>query len=363
MQIEVQVPESPRLDLQKPDPSAAHRVRVFAIAQLRQRNVQRIIANMVLIVIIGTYVQVLTGLFWSISNWESISIQIAVVSMMAVAMTLVMIAGYIDVSMPGVAVLSACVAGLLITNGLPVWLAFCIAVAVGGVVGLLNAVLVLGLRITSLIATIGTFYVAQGVANIVTNGLPVGGLPDSFLFVGQGSLQGVPVTVPMVLLVVALFASLQSYTLFGRWVVATGSNPRAAFLNGVNTTKTTVTCFVLSGAVAGWGGVVYASRLGVALPTVDQSLLFAVIVAIVVGGTSLLGGEGSVLGTFTGALLIGCLNNGLNLLGISTFYYYISLGVLLVASVGFDTVLRRESVYRLRRRVFRSLRPTYVDDS
>jgi ribose/xylose/arabinose/galactoside ABC-type transport system permease subunit len=363
MHENARVPEPPRFNLQEPHTPAANPVRGFVITQLRKRNVQRIIANISLIVIIGTYVHVVTGLFWSVSNWESISIQIAVVSMMAVAMTLVMIAGYIDVSMPGVAVLSACVAGLLITNGLPVWMAFVVAVLVGGAVGLLNAVLVLGLRITSLIATIGTFYAAQGLANIVTNGLPVGGMPDSFLFVGQGSLGGIPVTVPMVLLVVALFASVQSYTLFGRWVVATGSNPRAAFLNGVNTTRTTVKCFVLSGAVAGWGGVVYASRLGVPLPSVDQSLLFAVIVAIVVGGTSLLGGEGSVLGTFTGALLIGTLNNGLNLLGISTFYYYIALGVLLVASVGFDTVLRRESVYRLRRWVLRPMRPTYVDDS
>jgi ribose/xylose/arabinose/galactoside ABC-type transport system permease subunit len=341
------------LSLQQPAQPVLHPFARFMIAQLQKRDVQRLIANALLILIIGTYVHIQTGFFWTISNWEAISVQIAVVTMLAVAMTPVMIAGHIDVSVAGTVVLGGVVAGLLINDGVPVWLAFGVAMLVGGGVGLVNSWLVLGLGITSMIATIGMLYVTQGLANILTNGLPVGGLPSSFLYVGQGSIEGVPVAVPMILIVVGLFASIQSFTLFGRWTVATGSNPRAAYLNGVNVTRTTVGCFVLSGVVAGWGGVVYASRLGNPMPAVDQTLFFSVVVAIVLGGTSLFGGQGSVLGTFSGAVLIGTVNNGLNLLGISTFYYYIFLGLLLVGSVGFDTVLRRESVYRLRRRIAR----------
>jgi ribose transport system permease protein len=325
----------------------------FVRAQLQRRDVQRLIANLVIIGVIGTYVHVQTGLFWTVSNWQAISVQIAVVTIVAVAMTLVMVAGHIDASIGGVVVLGGIVAGLLIKGGVPVWLAFVLAAVAGGGIGLLNAVLVLGIGITSLIATIGTLYASLGVANILTNGLPIAGLPPSFTTLGQGRIAGIPIALPMVLLIVASFVAIQVLTLFGRWVVAVGSNPRASYLNGVNVTRTTALCFVLTGLAAGWGGVMYASRLGNPTPQLDNGLLFSVIVAIVLGGTSLQGGQGSVLGTFVGAILIGSVNNGLNLLGISTFYYYISLGVLLVASVGFDTVLRRDSVYRLRRRVIR----------
>ena len=147
---------------------------------------------------------------------------------------------------------------------------------------------------------------------------------------------------------------IQAFTLFGRWVVAVGSNSRASFLNGVNVTRTTAFCFILTGLAAGWAGVMYSSRLGNPSPQLDQGLLFAVIVAIVIGGTSLHGGEGSVIGTFVGAVLIGVVNNGLNLMGISTFYYYILLGILLVASVGSDTILRRDGFHNMRRRFQRS---------
>ncbi len=343
----------PTLTLDSPSRARVVSLRRYLAAQLQRRDVQKLIVNIALIVLIGSYVQVTTGLFWTISNWEAVSVQIAVVTMLAVAMTPVMIAGHIDVSVAGTVVLGGVVAGLLINDGVPVWLAFGVAMAVGAAVGLVNSWLVIGLGITSMIATIGTLYVTQGVANILTNGLPVGGLPASFLYVGQGSAFTVPISAYMIAIVVSFFAAMQSFTLFGRWVVATGSNKRAAFLNGVNVTATTAGCFVLSGIVAGWGGVVYASRLGNPLPAVDQTLFFSVVVAIVLGGTSLTGGEGSVLGTFSGAVLIGVVNNGLNLLGISTFYYYIFLGALLVGSVGLDTVLRQDRADGLRRRIFR----------
>lgn len=321
---------------------------------LQRRDVQRLLINISLIVVIGTIVHINTGLFWKVSNWEAISVQIAVVTIVACAMTLVMIAGHIDVSVSAIVVLGGIVAGLAIKAGAPIWLAFLMAVLAGGGIGVLNAILVLGVGITSLIATIGTLYGTLGLANLLTNGLPVAGLPEEFRYVGQGDFLGLPVSLWLIVLVVGVFVAIQAFTLFGRWVVAVGSNSRASFLNGVSVARTTALCFILTGLAAGWAGVMYSSRLGNPSPQLDQALLFQVIVAIVIGGTSLHGGEGSVLGTFVGAVLIGVVNNGLNLMGISTFYYYILLGALLVVSVGSDTILRRDGFHNFRRRFQRA---------
>lgn len=327
------------------DSPASRRMSGFRSAiriQFYDRNVQRMAINLGVILLIGLVVQLGTGKFFSVRNLTSLAIQIAVVTIIACAMTLVMIAGSIDISVAGIVVLSGVVAGQLIVNGVPIGLAFIIGTLMGAVVGLINSFLVISVGITSLIATIGTLYATQGVANLITNGLSIAGLPLEFSTVGSGSLLGLPIAVPIVIGVVALFASILRFTRLGRHIVATGSNTQAAFLNGVNTRSTLRWCFVLSGAAAGWGGIMYASRLGNPTPVLDNDLLFQVIVAIVVGGTSLTGGQGSVLGTFSGAVLIGVLNQGLNLFGVSTYWQYVALGLLLVISVGSDVVLRQE---------------------
>jgi ribose transport system permease protein len=286
------------------------------------------------------------GKFFTLRNIDALVVQISVMTIIACAMTLVMVAGAIDISAPGTVALSGVIAGLLIVRGVPMWPAFLLATLTGAVVGLVNSYLVIAVGITSLIATIGTLYVTQGVANLLTNGLPIIGLPLNFSEVGGGYAAGMPLPLPIMLGVAILFVVIQKFTRFGRYTVATGSNSQAAFLNGVNVRRTLTLCFMLSGAAAGWGGVMYASRIGNPAPVVDNDLLFQVIVAVVIGGTALTGGQGSVLGTFVGAVLIGVVNQSLNLLGVSTFWQYIALGTLLVLSVGSDEVMRRSSVWR-----------------
>ncbi len=315
------------------------------------RDVQRLSINIALILLIGTLVHLEGGgKFFTIRNLDALAIQISVVTIIACAMTLVMVAGAIDVSVPGTVVLSGVVAGILIVNaGLPMWLAFVLATLTGVLVGLINSYLVITIGITSLIATIGTLYVTQGVADLLTNGLPIIGLPMSFSEVGSGHIGRIPIPLPITLAVVILFVAIQRFTRFGRHTIATGSNPQAAFLNGVNIRRTLTICFMLSGAAAGWGGVMYASRIGNPSPTLDNDLLFQIIVAIVIGGTGLTGGQGSVSGTFFGAVLIGVVNQALNLLGVSGYWQYIALGILLVFSVGSDEVMRRGRVAEFRR--------------
>ena len=321
------------------------------VIRLQKRQVQRVLVNIVAIFAVGGYVQLKTGLFFTTRNLESLCVEIVVVTVCASAMTLVMVAGAIDVSVPGVVAFTGIVAALLNANGAPLWEAFVIATLCGAGVGLVNSILVLGIGVTSLIATIGTLYVSEGVGDLLTNGNTVSGTSAGFPTLGNGFTLGVPNAVPIIVAVVALFSGLQRWTVFGRHVVAAGSNRQGAFLNGVKVGRTMTLCFVLSGAASGFGGVIYASRVGTAVPQIDNDLLFQVIVACVVGGTSLFGGEGSVFGTFVASVLIGAVNNSLDILGISTFWQDIALGILLVLAVGLDVGLRHESVARLRRRV------------
>jgi ribose transport system permease protein len=323
---------------------------------LLDRDVQRLLVNIALVLLIGLAAHIFSGgKFYTFRNLNALVVQISVVTIIASAVTLVMVAGAIDISVPGTVVLSGVISGIFIVHGVPIWLAFAMATLVGGLVGLINSYLVIGIGITSLIATIGSLYVTQGIANLLTNGLPVIGLPRTFSMVGTGFIGPVPIPLPIMLGVVALLVALQRLTRLGRYIVATGSNPQAAFLNGIKVKRTLTTCFAISGLAAGWGGVMYASRIGNPTPVVDNDLLFQVIVAIVIGGTSLNGGQGSVLGTFVGAILIGVVNQTLNLLGVSTFWQYIALGVLLVLSVGSDEAMRHNSMRELRRRLFGSL--------
>lgn len=318
---------------------------------LRHRQVQRGLANVAALILIGAFVQLRTGDFFTTRNLNNLCVQIVVIVIIACAETFVMIAGAIDVSVAGTAVLAGVASGLFIQQGMSLPVAFLLATVLGALIGAVNSALVVRVGITSLVATIGTLYVCQGVANLLTNGIPISGLPSSYSLLGTGFISYVPVALPMIVAVVLGFAAVQRWTVLGRHIIAAGSNSRAAFLAGVKVNRTVTWCFIICGAAAGWGGVVYASRLGAPIPVADNDLLFQVIVACVVGGTSLTGGEGSIIGTMIGAVLIGTLNNGLDLLGVSTYWQNVALGVLLVSAVGFDVALRRDSFFALRRRI------------
>ena len=340
--------------------SASGGLRQALWIRLHDADFQRLLINVSVILIIGLFVQTQTGRFFIPRNLESLSIEIAVMTICAAAETLVMVAGQIDVSIAGVVAMTGVVAGMLITGGVPMWLAFLLATLVGMGVGVVNGILVIGVRIPAFIATVGTLFVAQGAASLFTNGLTIVGVPQDFGVIGSGYIGGeIPFALPIILITVSILVAIQRYTVFGRHVVAVGSNLPAAYLNGVNVNWTLMRCFMISGLVAGWGGVMYASRLGNPTPVVDSLLLFQCIVAVVVGGTSMTGGQGSVLGTFVGCILIGVLNNALNLLGVSTFYQYLALGVLLVASVASGELLRPQTMQQIRQFAsrLRRLRP------
>lgn len=320
------------------------RTRGLIGVQLRKPQIQRHFANIAVIIVLGLYVQLRTHDFLLTGNLEALSVEIVVVTIIALPMTMIMICGEIDLSVSGVVALTGVVSASLMRDGYSLWVAVLAAIAVGALVGVVNSILRLILGINSMIATIGTLYVSLGVAQLITNGIPVTSVPASFGDLGAGHFLGMPVAVTIIVLALVLFMFVQHSTLFGRYIVAVGSNEEAAYDNGINVGVVKTSMFIIVGAVAGFAGVVYASRVGSAYPALDDNLLFSVIVASVIGGTLLAGGSGSVFGAFLGSLVIGVIDNGLNIIGLSEFWQEIALGIVLVAAVSLDGDGRRRIV-------------------
>jgi len=207
-------------------------------------------------------------------------------------------------------------------------------------VGLINSVLVVRLKITPFIATLGTMYMGRGLSYLVSGGLVIReGLPDAFSYVGNESLGPVPYTIVALVGVVAVFLVLERRSVLGKYSVAIGGNRTAAMLSGIDTDRIVSTLYILAGAFAGFAGVLMASRLGVGDPNIGIGFEFDVIVAVI-SGHQPGGGEGSILGMIIGALIIGGLGNGLKLLNVFTFFQSIMKGFVLVLAVLLDQNLK-----------------------
>jgi ribose/xylose/arabinose/galactoside ABC-type transport system permease subunit len=206
---------------------------------------------------------------------------------------------------------------------------------------LFNGFLVVKLKIPSIIATLGTMYAARGFALVITGGNSIHlGLGPNFTILGRGYLGLVPITLIITVFILFLFYFMETKTLLGKYSFAIGGNKRTALLSGINVNVIIITLYVLVGTLAGFSGTLMASRLGVGQPMVGQGFEFDVIVATILGGTSIQGGEGSVFGMLIGAFIVGFIANGLNLLGIHSFYQSILKGAVLVGAVLLDRILK-----------------------
>lgn len=311
----------------------------------RRVDLQKLVLVGILLFITVVFT-ILNPRFISGFNLMYVLVQNSFVIISACAVTLLMISGQIDLSIGSTVCLAGMAHAWLSRAGLPVGLSFLLAILVGLLVGLLNAVLVVRLKITPFIATLGTMYMGRGLSYLVSGGLVIReGLPDVFSYVGNESLGPVPYTIVALVAVVAVFLVLERRSVLGKYSVAIGGNRTAAMLSGIDTDRIVSTLYVLAGAFAGFAGVLMASRLGVGDPNIGIGFEFDVIVAVILGGTSLAGGEGSILGMIIGALIIGGLGNGLKLLNVFTFFQSIMKGFVLVLAVLLDQKLK----LRLRR--------------
>ncbi len=289
-------------------------------------------------IVLGVVFSVLSPFFLSIRNMLSIGSNVAFMGLMAATGTPLIIAGGLDLSVAAVAGLSGVIISLAHASGAGIWPAVLIAMLLAAAIGFCNGLLATRLRLNPLIVTLGMMSVVSGVALVLTGGLTRPMMVPGFNWVGSGRIFRVPVPLILMLLTFAVLWLVLRRTRFGRYVYAAGGNPDAARLIGVPVDRVVMTLYVvsaLSGAVA---GTVLAAMLGAAAPNAASQHLLTVIAAIILGGTSLYGGRGSVWGTLLAVLILGTLANGLTLLDVSSFWQDVTRGIVLVLAVSLDRV-------------------------
>jgi ribose/xylose/arabinose/galactoside ABC-type transport system permease subunit len=289
------------------------------------------------------------GTFLQPDNLRNVLRQVSMESIIAVGMTLVIISGGIDLSVGSTVALTGVVTCLTMTNlpG-PFLVVFPVSVLVGiltgAVCGAFNGFFVTKYDIPPFITSLAVMTAARGLSYIVCGGQPIWNLPDGFSWVGRGFVFGF-VPVPVIIMFVFVIAGhiFLSQTKYGRYIYAVGGNAEAARLSGINVKKYLFLVYVLTGVLAAVAGIILASRLGAGDPKSGMMWELNVIAAVVVGGTSLSGGEGSIIGTFFGALIIGVVNNTLNLMNVDAYWQQIVLGSVILSAVLLDKLKNRRS--------------------
>jgi ribose transport system permease protein len=303
-------------------------------------DLQKLVLLGILFVVVAVF-RLLTDRFLTGTNLINISKQVAFVIITGSAITLLMISGHLDLSVGSAVALTGVTYAYFCKAGVPLGYSLVIGIACGALLGLINAVTVVKLKITPLIATLGMLYMARGLALLIAEGKTIRyGLPEGFIFLGRGNIGLLPVPLIVTVVVVVAFSFIQQKHLLGKYSFAIGGNRTAAVLSGVKADSIVAILYIIVGVLAGVSGVMMASRLGVGEPNVAIGFEFDVIIAVILGGTSLAGGEGSILGMVIGALIVACIDDGLNLLNVLVFYQSVVKGVVLVFALLLDRKIK-----------------------
>jgi len=285
---------------------------------------------LVLLVIVAT---VLSPRFLTTANLMNVLRQTSIVGVLGIGMTFVILTAGIDLSVGAILAVSVVLLGGTLERTGNIWLAIAIAPAAGMAIGLVNGLGVTWGRVQPFVMTLGMLGIARSLAFLYTGGEPVPILDMSFLRFGIGYIAGIPIPSVVFLVLLGAAALVLHYTPFGRYIYAIGSNAEAARLSGINVRLYTILVYVLSGATASVAAILYGAQFAAAPAIAGEGYELDAIAAVVVGGTSLFGGQGGVIGTFLGALIIGILSNILNLTGVSPFAQPLAKGALIIAAV------------------------------
>jgi ribose transport system permease protein len=293
------------------------------------------------LIVLSLVLWALTPHFLTVPNLLNIAQQTSINAIVAVGMTFVIISGGIDLSVGSIVAMSGVVLGVALQAGQPLPLALAAAVGVGAACGLVNGAIVSWGGLPPFIVTLGMMSIARGAALLFTEGRPVSGFDPGFRSLATGHVGLVPSPIVVTIVVYLIAHLVLTRTTFGRYVYAIGGNEEATRLSGVAVRRHKTMIYAVSGLMSAIAAVILTARLNSAQPIAGMMYELDAIAATVIGGTSLMGGEGTLQGTLVGALIMGVLRNGLNLLGVSSFLQQIVIGAVIIGAVLVDTVLKR----------------------
>ena len=296
----------------------------------------------VLLILISLFTT-LSDKFLTYQNLLIIIRQVAMLGISAVGMTCVILTAGIDLSVGSMMAISNIIAAQLMAKvGMPIFPAICITLLITAVIGLISGIFVAYVKVPALITTLSMMTLLRGFSYILCNGLPVWGLPETFKKIGQGYLGVIPIPVIIMLCIFFIGWVFLNRTKIGRYIYGLGGNREAVRLSGVYTARIEVLVFVISAFLTGIAGIIMLSRINAGRPNIGLGYELDVITAVVLGGVSIMGGAGSILGVLVGVLIIGILSNGMVLIDISEYYQQITKGVVLLLAVIFDTMAKRK---------------------
>ena len=299
---------------------------------------------LILLTVIGLsiFMSIASSQFLSVNNLINVTRQISITGIMAVGMTFVILTSGIDLSVGStMALTGTIVAGLMANNGLHPVLAVLGGILLGAIVGSINGILVAYSKIPAIIVTLAMMEIARGAALLYTGGHPLTGLPDSFAYVGREYVFGwIPIPVIIMLLVYLIAHVVLNHLPMGRYIYAIGGNEEAVRLSGIKVKRFKVLAYSISGITASISAIILTSRLMSGQPNSGVGFELDAIAAVVLGGTSIAGGRGKIIGTLLGALLIGILSNGLNLMGVSPFVQRVLKGVIIIVAIYYSSSKR-----------------------
>lgn len=279
--------------------------------------------------------------FWSFDNLMNICRSCSYIAIVAIANTLVLIMAGLDLSVGSVIGLAGLVAAVFMHDlNVPVIPSIILGIIPGALFGIFNGYAIVKLKIPSMIVTLGTMFIARGVVYVITKGAPVFPLPESFNKIGNGNFFGVPYSVIIVLAFALIAAYILKNTAFGRYIYAIGGNAETARLSGIKVQKVQMCVYLISAIAASISGIIITARVASAQVSTGQGYEMNVIAAVIIGGTSMFGGVGTVTGTIIGALIMSVLQNGMILMSVSPYWQNIVIGSIMIATVGFDQYRR-----------------------